>query len=288
MNTTIEKSLDYRCFLLGIILYWMFDAVWVSFAPFFFALEAVLHPIAVVVGKSLLFLLVFYLLFRKPRMIDVKWGHLAMLIGFILLMTALDYFLLDRFFDLHSVADNRMECDVTMSTMRSVRKWANLAVSLLFIGFLWWRYDSENKEADAEVSAGKSRSFYAGILFVITIGYMLYAISISGGILWFYVHQPVLMEVILCLLMALVTGVAIYLLAKRRTIVFPLAVVLAVVAVHFFISNYLGVILFEHGTANTVTTQYGMLFDNVANCCDWVLFLVAFILYRREMKQQNM
>ncbi len=141
-----------------------------------------------------------------------------------------------------------------------------------------------NKEADVEVSAGKSRSFYAGILFVITIGYMLYAISISGGILWFYVHQPVLMEVILCLLMALVTGVAIYLLAQRRTIVFPLAVVLAVVAVHFFISNYLGVILFEHGTANTVTTQYGMLFDNVANCCDWVLFLVAFILYRREMK----
>ena len=106
---------------------------------------------------------------------------------------------------------------------------------------------------------------------------MLYAISILGGMLWFYVHHPVLMEVILCLLMALVTGVAIYLLAKRRTIVFPLAVILAVVAVHFFIFNYLGVILFEHGTANTVTTQNGMLFDNVANCCDWVLFLVAFI-----------
>ena len=284
MNITNEKPLDYRCFLLGIILYWMFDAIWGSFASFFFALEAVLHPIAIVVGKSLLFLLVFYLLFRKPRLFDVKWGHLAMLVGFIFLMTALDYFLLDRFFDLHSVADNRMECDVTMSTMRNVRKWTNLAGSLLLIGFLWWRYDSENTEADTEVSAGKSRSFYAGILFVITIGYMLYAISILGGILWFYVHQPVLMEVILCLLMALVTGVAIYLLAQRRTIVFPLAVILAVVAVHFFISNYLGVILFEHGTANTVTTQYGMLFDNVANCCDWVLFLAAFILYRREMK----
>ena len=287
MNITNEKPLDYLCFLLGIILYWMFDAIWGSFASFFFALEAVLHPIAIVVGKSLLFLLVFYLLFRKPRLFDVKWGHLAMLVGFIFLMTALDYFLLDRFFDLHSVADNRMECDVTMSTMRNVRKWTNLAVSLLLIGFLWWRYDSENTEADTEVSAGKSRSFYAGILFVITIGYMLYAISILGGILWFYVHQPVLMEVILCLLMALVTGVAIYLLAKRRTIVFPLAVILAVVAVHFFISNYLGVILFEHGTANTVTTQNGMLFDNVANCCDWVLFLGAFVLYRRELKCQN-
>lgn len=287
MNTTIEKKLDYRCFLLGIILYWMFDAVWASFASFFFALEAVLHPIAIVVGKSLLFLLVFYLLFRKPRMFDVKWGHLAMLVGFILLMTALDVFLLDRFFDVQSVADNRMECDVTMLTMRNVRKWTNLAVSLLFIGFLWWRYDSEKTEADAKVPAEKSRSYYAGILFVITIEYMLYAVSILGGILWFYVHQPVLMEVILCLLMALVTGVAIYLLAKRRTIIFPLAVIIAVVAVHFFISNYLGVILFEHCTANTVTTQYGMLFDNVANCCNWVLFLAAFVLYRREMKQQN-
>jgi len=282
MNTTIEKSLDYRCFLLGIILYWMFDAVWASFTPFLFALEAVLHPISIVVGKSLLFLLVFYLLFRKPRMFDVKWGHLAMLVGFILLMTALDVFLLDRFFDVQSVADNRMECDVTMLTMRNVRKWTNLAVSLLFIGFLWWRYDSEKTEADAKVPAEKSRSYYAGILFVITIEYMLYAVSILGGILWFYVHQPVLMEVILCLLMALVTGVAIYLLAKRRTIVFPLAVIIAVVAVHFFISNYLGVILFEHCTANTVTTQYGMLFDNVANCCNWVLFLAAFILYRRN------
>lgn len=287
MNTSTEKPLDYRCFLLGIIIYWMFDAVWASFASFFFALEAVLHPIAIVVGKSLLFLLVFYLLFRKPRMFDVKWGHLAMLVGFILLMTALDVFLLDRFFDVQSVADNRMECDVTMLTMRNVRKWTNLAVSLLFIGFLWWRYDSEKTEADAKVSAEKSRSYYAGILFVITIEYMLYAVSILGGILWFYVHQPVLMEVILCLLMALVTGVAIYLLAKRRTIVFPLAVIIAVVAVHFFISNYLGVILFEHCTANTVTTQYGMLFDNVANCCNWVLFLAAFVLYRREMKQQN-
>ncbi len=67
MNTTTEKPLDYRCFLLGIILDWMFDAVWASFTPFLFALEAVLHPISIVIGKSLLFLLAFYLLFRKPN-----------------------------------------------------------------------------------------------------------------------------------------------------------------------------------------------------------------------------
>ena len=105
--------------------------------------------------------------------------------------------------------------------------------------------------------------------------------------MWFYVHHPVLMEVILCLLMALVAGAAIGLLSKNQTIAFPLAVILAVVAVHFFISNYLGVILFEHCTANKVTTQYGMLFNIVVNCCNWILFLAAFVLYRREIKQQN-
>lgn len=287
MNNTNEKPLDYRCFLLGIILYWMFDAVWASFTPFLFALEAVMHPVSIVIGKSLLFLLVFYLLFRKPRMFNVKWGHLAILVGFVVLMTALDYFLLDRFFDVHSVADNRMDKDVTMYTMRNVRKWANLATSLLLIGFLWWRFDSENTDAVPEISPNESRDYYAGMLFVITFGYILYAISILGGTLWFYVHQPVLMEVVLCLLMATLSGAAIYLLAKKRTVVIPFAVILVVVAAHFFISNYLSVILFEHGTPNTVTTQQGMLFDNVASCCNWVLFLAAFVLYRREMKQQN-
>ena len=141
MSTTIEKKLDYRCFLLGIILYWMFDAVWASFTPFLFALEAVLHPIAVVVGKSLLFLLVFYLLFRKPRLFNVKWGHLAIFVGTVILMNLLSAFISDRFFDLDSFADNQMKWDIPNYTMNSVRKWANLVTSFLTVGFLWWRYD---------------------------------------------------------------------------------------------------------------------------------------------------
>ena len=83
MNTTTEKSLNYRCFLLGIIVYWMFEVVWSAFTPFFVALEALLNPIAVVVGKSILYLLVFYLLFRKPKILDIKWVHLVILIGFV-------------------------------------------------------------------------------------------------------------------------------------------------------------------------------------------------------------
>ena len=141
MNTTIEKALDYRCFLLGIILYWMFDAVWASFTPFLFALEAVLHPISIVIGKSLLFLLVFYLLFRKPRMFNVKWGHLAIFVGTVILMNLLSAFISYRFFDLDSFADNQMKWDIPNYTMQNVRKWANLVTSFLTVGFLWWRYD---------------------------------------------------------------------------------------------------------------------------------------------------
>ena len=97
MNTEIEKTLDYRCFLLGIILYWMFDVAWASFAPtLFFALDAVLHPIAVVVGKSVAYLLVFYFLFRKPRMFNVKWGHFAIFVGAIVLINFLTSFVFYR------------------------------------------------------------------------------------------------------------------------------------------------------------------------------------------------
>ena len=284
MNTTIEKPLDYRCFLLGIILYWMFGAVWGSFASFFFALEAVLHPIAIVVGKSLLFLLVFYLLFRKPRMIDVKWGHLAMLVGFILLMTALDYFLLDRFFDLHSVADNQMKWDIPNYTMQNVRSWANLVTSFLTVGFLWWRYDSENTDADETVSSGESRSYYGGILFAITLGYVLSLVRVLGGGYWQFADHPILVEVIICLLIVLITIGAIFMLVKRRTTVLSITMIFILIVIHFFSSHYLPNIISSHLTPND--TLYGQvnIFPSVATVCDIAFNLAAFVLYRREMK----
>ena len=287
MNTTTEKPLDYRCFLLGIILYWMFDAVWGSFASFFFALEAVLHPIAVVVGKSLLFLLVVYLLFRKPRMIDVKWGHLAMLVGFILLMTALDYFLLDRFFDLHSVADNQMKWDIPNYTMQNVRSWANLVTSFLTVGFLWWRYDSENTDADETVSSGESRSYYGGILFAITVGYILSLVRVLGGGYWQFADHPILVEVITCLLIVLITIGAILMLVKRHTMVLSITMIFILIVIHFFSSHYLPNILSQHLTPND--TLYGQvnIFPSVATVCDIAFNLAAFVLYRRELKCQN-
>lgn len=265
----------------------MFDAVWTSFASFFFALEAVLHPIAIIVGKSLLFLLVFYLLFRKPRLFDVKWGHLAMLIGFILLMTALNYFLLDRFFDLHSFADNQMKWDIPNYTMQNVRKWANLVTSFLTVGFLWWRYDSENTDADETVSSGESRSYYGGILFAITLGYVLSLVRVLGGGYWQFADHPILVEVIICLLIVLISIGAIFMLVKRHTMVLSITMIFILIVIHFFSSHYLPNIISNHLTPND--TLYGKVnvFPAVATVCDIAFNLAAFILYRREMKQQN-
>lgn len=287
MNTTIEKPLDYRCFLLGIILNWMFDAVWTSFASFFFALEAVLHPIAIIVGKSLLFLLVFYLLFRKPRMFNVKWGHLAIFVGVVILLNLLSAFLSDRFFDLHSVADNQMKWDIPNYTMQNVRKWANLVTSFLTVGFLWWRYDSENTDADETVSSGESRSYYGGILFAITLGYVLSLVRVLGGGYWQFAHLPILDEIITCLLIILITIGAILMLVKRHTMVLSITMIFILIVIHFFSSHYLPNILSNHLTPND--TLYGKVnvFPAVATVCDIAFNLAAFILYRREMKQQN-
>ena len=233
MNTTIEKTLDYRCFLLGIILYWMFDAVWASLFPtLFFYLEAVLNPIAVVVGKSVLYLQVFYLLFRKPKMLNIKWIHIAIMVGFLVLMNVLDYFLIDRLFD--KLNDNRELSAVPDYVLQSVRKWANLVTSFLTIGFLWWRYDSEATDSDTETSAVESRNYYGGILFYITFGYIFALINTIGGFCWKFVPHPILEEVITCLLLVLFTIGTIYMLVKKRLVVLPVVAILTIVLLHFF------------------------------------------------------
>lgn len=285
MNTTTEKSLNYRCFLLGIIVYWMFEAVWASFAPFFFNLEGLtMHSIAVVVGKSVLFLLVFYLLFRKPKMFNIKWVHVAILVGFLVLMHVLDYFLVDRLGDV--IREKWVLSDVPDYVMRDVRKWANLATSFLTIGFLWWRYDSEVTASDTEISSVESRSYYGGILFSITFGYILSLINKIGGFCWEFVPHPILEEVITCLLLVLFTVGAIYLLVKKRLVVLPIVAIFIIVLVHFFSTNYLYNILKEHLASDLSAIERMVFFSSVFMICDWAFFIATFVLYRKEIKQQ--
>jgi len=286
MNTTTEKSLNYRCFLLGIIVYWMFEVVWSAFTPFFVALEALLNPIAVVVGKSILYLLVFYLLFRKPKILDIKWVHLVILFGFVVLMNVLDYYLVDRLGDV--IRDKWVLSDVPDYVMRDVRKWVNLATSFLTIGFLWWRFDSEATATDMEPSAIEARSFYGGMLFSVTFGYLLSLINKIGGFCWEFVSHPVLEELITCLLLVLFTIGAIYLLVKKRLVVLPIVATFIIVLVHFFSTNYLYYFLKEHLTSDLSAIEQMVFFSSVFLICDWAFFIATFVLYRKEMKQPTL
>lgn len=287
MNTTIEKKLDYRCFLLGIILYWMFDAVWVSFFPYLFALEAVLHPISIVIGKSLLYLLVFYFLFRKPRMFNVKWGHFAIFVGAIVLINFLTSFVFYRFIDLSTFSANQMKWDIPNYTMKNVRMWVNLVTTLLTVGFIWWRYDSDNAAADPEISSSESRSFYAGVLFTITLGYILSVVNVLGSEYWKFAHFPILVEVITCLLIVLITIGAVLMLNKRQTMVLSITAIIIIITIHFFLSHYLPNIMSKCLTPNDALYGKVNVFPAVATVCDIAFNLAAFILYRRELKQHN-
>lgn len=289
MNTTIEKTLDYRCFLLGIILYWMFDAVWASlFSTLFFYLEAVLHPIVVVVGKSLLFLMVFCFLFRKPRIFNVSWVHFAIFVGIVVLMNLLSAFLSDRFLDLDSFAANQMKWDIPDYTMRNVRMWANLVTTLLSVGFIWWRYDSDNTAADPDISPNESRIFYAGMLFTITLGYILSLVRVLGGDYWTFAHHPIMVEIITCLLIVLITIGAICMLVRRQTVVLSITAIVIIIAIHFFSSHYLPNIMSKCFTSNDALYGVVNYFSSVSVVCDIAFNLAAFILYRKELNRQTM
>lgn len=289
MNTTIKKTLDYRCFLLGIILYWMFDAVWASLFPtLFFYLEAVLHPIVVVVGKSLLFLVVFYFLFRKPRIFNVSWVHFAIFVGIVVLMNLLSAFLSDRFLDLDSFAANQMKWDIPDYMMRNVRMWANLLTMLLAVGFVWWRYDSDNAVADPEISPNESRSYYGGMLFSITLGYILSLIRVLGSDYWTFAHHPIMVEIITCLLIVLITIGAVFMLVKRKTMELSITAIVIIIAIHFFSSHYLPNIMSKCFTSNDALYGVVNYFSSVSVVCDIAFNLAAFILYRKELNRQTM
>ncbi len=282
MNISMDKPLDYKYFLLGIILYWMFDALWTSLFPtVFFASEAVLHPVAVVVGKSVAYLLVFYFLFRKPRMFNVKWGHFAIFVGAIVLINFLTSFVFYRFIDLSTFSANQMKWDIPNYTMKNVRMWVNLVTTLLTVGFIWWRYDSDNAAADPEISSSESRSFYAGMLFTITLGYILSVVNVLGSEYWKFAHFPILVEVITCLLIVLITIGAVLMLNKRQTMVLSITAIIIIITIHFFLSHYLPNIMSKCFTPNDALYGQVNYFGYVSVVCDIAFNLAAFILYRR-------
>lgn len=283
-----EKTLDYRVFLLGIVSYWMFSAIWTKVLFYlFFDLQFVLNPIAVEVVESLLCLLVFYLLFRKPRMSNIRWSHV---VGVVLLMAgatcvqlAVKPLLIEALYPSGVMED----IGVFSKVMQDVRKWTNLISSVIVILFLWWNCRARNVKLDSETDTCVARSYYGGMLFYLFFVYALWLITNIVENSWSFVSHPIFLEGICYILLILVTTFAVWMLARKHLMVVPLIVILSVVAAHLFAQHYLWDVLDHQFTAKAVISSHRSLFSPVTNLCGWAFFLTAFILYRKEVKREN-
>ena len=91
--TTANNANDSKhlYFLYGIVAYGLFYLLWGSTLPIFMTMERLLHPTAVLIGKSIAELALFCFLFRKPKLIDIKW---IPFVGIIILPTVISYLVL--------------------------------------------------------------------------------------------------------------------------------------------------------------------------------------------------
>lgn len=285
MKTSLNRPLDYRCFLLGILVYWMFIIIWTPFSQCFFFLEEIdspLNPIAVVIGKSILTLVVAYLIFRRFKTLNIKWIHLIIIIAIGIGLNFLGSYLLDLIFKMPTNYNN---LTISEQVLFDVRKWANLITSFLIIAFIWWRCHPDGVDADTGASSIESYSYYGGALFFITSEYLLSLVdSIESSCLYFF-SNTMLFESVLYLIAVAIIAATFYIIIKRRIVVLPFTVILTVVAVQFACQYYLSEILQCFLTTYpqmTPTPFYPLLLKPILFL---VLFLTIFILYRREMKK---
>ena len=83
-----EKDSKHLFFLYGIVAYGLFCILWGCIFPVFTTLEQLLHPTAVLIGANVAELALFCFLFRKAKLINIKWIHF---IGIIILNAAISY-----------------------------------------------------------------------------------------------------------------------------------------------------------------------------------------------------
>ena len=281
MSPSMKKTLDYRHFLFGIVVYWLFEAVWGICDLIFFDLERLMNPIAVVLGKYILFIGLFYAFFRTPKMLNIRWIHIVVLIVLRVIVVLLNYFLIEYFHNhaTYYYIDN----DLIKNAIRYINKWVDFITDLLIIGFLWWRYKSAETYSGTDTAAGEARGYYGGMLFCITFASITCLVRTIGEKYWGFVTYPIIEEIVTCLLLVFVTVGAVALLVKKRLVVIPVIGLLAISALLLFSKYYLFGILQEHFTENNVYMQQDPYFLIANGICSWAFFLTAFVLYRKTM-----
>lgn len=288
MNTTIEKSLDYQYFLLGIAFYSLFEIVWWSISPIFFAIEGCLeNPIPVVIMEKLLKLVAFYFLFRKAIVWNLQWKHLIAVVVLFALVQLLGYLsLFTDFFDDHYLTTTH---DISNLTMWKIRLWSWVITTLVIISFLWWNFDASESGPGSDTIDTTNRYLCGGMLFFLTFHLVLFSVNYIANSYWPYTYHPVLLDCVFYPLLLAITAGTIYMIIRKKMIVPPLAVLLSLLALFVFTKWFLPNIVFTHYMYLEPTDDfYVHYFSNVSNVCYFAVSLTAFYLYRKEMEKTNL
>ena len=281
MITAIEKPSDYRYFLLGIVFFALFEIIWWSISPVFFALEGLMHPIPVVIVENLLKLVAFYYIFRKTTVWDIQWKHLIIVVALYAAVQLLGYLtLFTDFFDNHYLMT---DYDIPNLTMWKIRLWSRVISTLVIMAFLWWNSETSEPLHEVDDQDTTNRYLCGGMLTVLTFHFLLFSVNYIGNSLWMYTYHPVLLDIILYPLLLAITAATLYLIVRRKMIELPLAALLTLLALFVFTKYFLHGIVFEHYSNREPSDNifYYHFFTNVSHVCYCAVFLTAFYLYRK-------
>ena len=288
--TTINNANDSKhlYFLYGIVAYGLFYSLWGCTLPVFMTMERLLHPTAVLIGKSIAELALFCFLFRKPKLIDIKW---IPFIGIIILPTMISILVLQAeihlFPDIPTSAEQLVKHHVSKPVMDNLRFWTGIIIWFGIMVFVWEKYRSENRDPNARESNGNSRGFYGGILFSITFSLILSIASDVAKSLWtVFPQQLLLWEIIFNTLFLLLTSGAVFLLVKKHHVVWPFALILLLAAISYGSSHFLDIVFARQNPPDDPSfyMKPHILIDIL---CNYLFLLLAFILYRKEMRRQQ-
>ena len=290
VTDTINNANDSKhlYFLYGIVAYGLFYLLWGSTLPVFMTMERLLHPTAVLIGKSVAELALFYYLFRKVKLLDIKW---IPFIGIIILPTVFSYLLLQaeiHFFpDIPTSAEQLAKYHVSKPIIDNLRFWTNIITCLGIIVFVWDKYRSENRDPNTREANGKSRDFYGGILFSITFTLILSLASDVATRLWtVFPKQLLLWEIIFNTFFLLLTSGTVFLLVKKRHAVWPFALILLLAAISNCSNHFLDIIFIGQNPPND-PDFYMKPFIMIDFLCHYLFMILAFILYRKEMRRRQ-
>ena len=288
--TTIatEKASNQLYFLYGIVAYGLFYSLWGCTIPVFMTMERLLHPTAVLIATSVAELALFCFLFRKPKLIDIKW---IPFVGIIILPTVISYLVLQAeihlFPDIPTSAEQLAKHHVSKPVMDNLRFWTDIITWFGIMVFVWDNYRAENRDPNAREANGKSRGFYGGILFSITFSRILSIASDMAKSLWtVFPQQLLLWEIIFNTLFLLLTSGAVFLLVKKRHVVWPFALILLLAAISYGSSHFLDIVFARQNPPDD-PDFYMKPFIMIDFLCHYLFMIFAFILYRKEMRRRQ-